>query len=93
MDPVVEALREQLDELASMVATIGEPEWRRPSACDGWTVADVVLHLAQTEEAVPLVFEGGVESPLSVEEATDPLVAGWVEGQRGAGPAVFQPDR
>lgn len=50
MDPVVRALSDQLDELASMVGTIGEAEWRRPSACVGWSVADVVLHLAQTNE-------------------------------------------
>lgn len=58
MDPVVQALREQLDELAGMVATISEAEWRRPSACDGWTVADVVLHLAQTNEMATASTQG-----------------------------------
>lgn len=50
MDPVVQALRDQLDELATMVDHIGEDEWRRGSACAGWSVADVLLHLAQTNE-------------------------------------------
>lgn len=44
------ALGEQQDELAGLLAGLDDEGWCRPSACEGWTVADVVLHLAQTNE-------------------------------------------
>ncbi|HZQ28185.1 MAG TPA: maleylpyruvate isomerase family mycothiol-dependent enzyme [Acidimicrobiales bacterium] len=44
------ALAAQQAELAALVDGLDEAAWRRPSACPGWTVADVVLHLAQTNE-------------------------------------------
>jgi uncharacterized protein (TIGR03084 family) len=46
----LEALAEQQRELSSMLAPIDETAWRRPTRCEGWDVADVVLHLAQTNE-------------------------------------------
>jgi uncharacterized protein (TIGR03084 family) len=35
-----------------VLASLSPSQWQRPSAAEGWTVTDVVLHLAQTEEAV-----------------------------------------
>ena len=41
----------ELSELLTSSLSIGDGSgWQRPSLCDGWTVADVVLHLAQTNE-------------------------------------------
>jgi uncharacterized protein (TIGR03084 family) len=50
MDEIVAALAEQQSELADLLATLDESDWQRPSPCEGWTVADVILHLAQTDE-------------------------------------------
>ncbi len=85
MDPVVQALRDQLDELATMVEPLGEPEWRRPSGCAGWSVADVVLHLAQTNEMATASAQGRLleaadgaawaEAQSDVDEAADAAVA------------------
>ena len=50
MDAVVTALAEQHAELSALLVGLDEPGWQRPSRCEGWTVADVVLHLAQTDE-------------------------------------------
>ena len=50
MDAIVAALREQHAELAGLLADLDEHDWQRPSPCEGWSVADVVLHLAQTDE-------------------------------------------
>lgn len=47
---MVGALGEQQAELDALVDPLDAPGWARPSACDGWSVADVVLHLAQTNE-------------------------------------------
>src|SRR5437762_13125990 len=50
MDDVVAALAGQQTELADLLAGRDDADWQRPSRCEGWTVADVVLHLAQTNE-------------------------------------------
>ncbi|MEY2454221.1 MAG: hypothetical protein QOD92_3795 [Acidimicrobiaceae bacterium] len=50
MDEIVAALAEQQAELLGLLADLDEADWQRPSRCEGWTVADVVLHVAQTNE-------------------------------------------
>ena len=50
MSEVFEALREQDQELFSMVTGLPEDQLALPSACEGWSVSDVLLHLAQTNE-------------------------------------------
>jgi uncharacterized protein (TIGR03084 family) len=45
---VTTALADQVAELAEILAPLGEEDWARPSPCEGWSVSDVVLHLAQT---------------------------------------------
>lgn len=49
-EQVVVALEEQLAELRDFVAGLDEAGWACASRCEGWTVCDVVLHLAQTNE-------------------------------------------
>ena len=49
-DDVVTALADQQAELTAILSALGDAQWRLPSRCEGWTVADVVLHLAQTNE-------------------------------------------
>jgi uncharacterized protein (TIGR03084 family) len=44
------ALAAQLAELGELLAPVTDADWARPSPCEGWSVADVVLHLAQTNE-------------------------------------------
>jgi uncharacterized protein (TIGR03084 family) len=50
VDKIVAALAAQQDELTGMVSPLDEAGWQLPSQCEGWTVSDVVLHLAQTNE-------------------------------------------
>lgn len=58
MHEVVAALREQLDELASLVSGLVAEQWLAPSACPGWSVRDVLLHLAQTNDVAVASVEG-----------------------------------
>ncbi len=74
MDKVVAALAAQQDDLSGLVSSLDEAGWQTPSRCDGWTLADVVLHLAQTNE----MAIGSVQGRFA--EAVDALTA-------GAGPA------
>jgi uncharacterized protein (TIGR03084 family) len=50
LDDIVAAFAQQNAELAGLLAGADDDGWRRPSRCEGWTVADVVLHVAQTNE-------------------------------------------
>ncbi len=44
------ALGAEQDDLDHLISGLDEQGWQRASRCTGWTVADVVLHLAQTNE-------------------------------------------
>jgi uncharacterized protein (TIGR03084 family) len=50
VDEIIDALTEQNAELAALLTGRSEDDAHLPSACAGWTVSDVVLHLAQTNE-------------------------------------------
>jgi len=58
VDAIIQALSEQHHELDTLLGGLGDEEWARASRCPGWTVADVVLHLAQTDELVVASVEG-----------------------------------
>src|SRR4051794_37497674 len=49
-EDLLTALAAQDDELDRLLAGLDETGWARPSRCPGWSIADVVLHVAQTDE-------------------------------------------
>ena len=50
MDDILAALAAQNDEIDRMIRDLDEDGWALPSRCPDWSIADVVLHLAQTNE-------------------------------------------
>jgi uncharacterized protein (TIGR03084 family) len=85
MQEIVGALAEQQDELAALLAPLDEAGWAKPSACEGWSVADVVLHLAQTNEmaigsargdlaAVARRLTEGLPPVAGIDEGADQMV-------------------
>ncbi|MGH7858399.1 MAG: maleylpyruvate isomerase family mycothiol-dependent enzyme, partial [Candidatus Binatia bacterium] len=62
-----------------------------PSLCEGWSVADVVLHLAQSEEAVlgTTAALGILGRQASAEATMDEVVDQWVAGERGRPPVEY----
>ena len=50
MQEIVGLLEEQQQELESLVSGLDDDGWSQPSACVGWDISDVLLHLAQTNE-------------------------------------------
>jgi len=58
MDEVLTGLAEQDDELDGLVSGLDDNGWAAPSRCPGWSIADVVLHLAQTDEMGAASAEG-----------------------------------
>ena len=75
---VVDDLEAEQDRLEALLSKLSAGQWTEPSAAAGWSVADVVLHLAQTEEAVSAAFAGTTlnwaEYGDSVDAAMDALV-------------------
>jgi uncharacterized protein (TIGR03083 family) len=50
VNDVAAALVAEHAALERLLAQLSEADWTQPTRCEGWTVADVVLHLAQTDE-------------------------------------------
>lgn len=93
-DPAV-ALAAQQDELVRLLDGLAEEDWHQPSPCEGWDVADVVLHLAQTNEMAVGALTRRFEEVLdALTRGTGPAgdvdegAARMVERDRGAGPAA-----
>jgi uncharacterized protein (TIGR03084 family) len=86
LQAIVAALADQQAELSGLLSGLDDFDWQRPSRCEGWTVGDVVLHLAQTNElatasasgrmADAIAELGGAEGGTgSVDDGADSLVA------------------
>lgn len=92
MAEIVADLRAEEDQLESLLAGLDDSAWEEPSAAQGWSVADVVLHLAQSEEAVVATLGAGRGGPsptrtggATLDEAMDALV----QAERAGGPVAF----
>lgn len=83
---VIDALRAQQAELAAIVAGATADDLLLPSRCPGWTVADVLLHLAQTDEMAVASAEGRVEAYMA--EAAEGMAPGGSNVDDWAGALV-----
>jgi len=93
VEPIVTALNAQHAELEGHLLGLDEESWHRPTRCEGWDVADVVLHLAQTDEyavsslrdefEVSIASSSGQTAVGNVDDAAGVMV----EQERG-GPAA-----
>src|SRR3954452_7830628 len=96
MEEIVGALGAQQAELTDLLTAQDEAAWGRPSPCEGWDVADVVLHLVQTnlmavaslEDALD-AFYGEQLANARIATDVDDGAAAMVEGGRGDPPAVL----
>lgn len=96
MAEVCSALGEQHAELWGLIARLDDDRWHRPSRCTGWDVADVVLHMAQTDEAALASLDGhlgatddsaglgAAVAQLGPSATVDDTAAWAVEHERGA---------
>jgi uncharacterized protein (TIGR03084 family) len=94
MDEVLDALEQQHGSLDALVAPLDDAGWATPTPrCPGWSVCDVVLHLAQTDEMALASVEGrfsdalerltaGMAGATSVDEGAGLMVT----AERGAPP-------
>jgi uncharacterized protein (TIGR03084 family) len=82
MDVIADLEAEQA-QLSDLLGSLTAADWDAPSLCPGWTIKDVVLHLAQTEEAVAATLEGR-DAPIPLIEASsvDEVMENWVRTER-----------
>jgi uncharacterized protein (TIGR03084 family) len=97
MEAIVDDLAAQHAELRSLIERCSEADWSRQTPCDGWDVADVLLHLVQTDEFAVISARGDLdrfrdgflgsrdERSLTVDAAA----AAQVEVERGIGGAAI----
>jgi uncharacterized protein (TIGR03084 family) len=86
MQAILTALEEQHAELEELLDSLDDVGWQRPTRCEGWNVADVVLHLAQTDELALAsargrfaegldVLAGGLDGHGNVDDGAAAIVA------------------
>jgi uncharacterized protein (TIGR03084 family) len=94
-DDIAAALAEQQAELSGLLSGLEESDWERPSPCEGWSVADVVLHLVQTNALAVASARGefddvnngiGARGNMNVDDAAAEAVA----RERGASGAELR---
>jgi uncharacterized protein (TIGR03084 family) len=87
MADIFDDLAAEYRRLAAVLESLTPDQWSRPSAAEGWTVSDVVLHLAQTEEVITGGSMREGQAFLSSETAVDRLADEMVAAERGTPPA------
>ncbi|MCI0344098.1 MAG: maleylpyruvate isomerase N-terminal domain-containing protein, partial [Chloroflexi bacterium] len=93
MRPIVEALAAQDAELEGLLAELDRSGWTLATPCEGWDVADVVIHVAQTNEFAVACIDGQASGGLvaSGSSTADEAAALAVAADRGQPPeAIFE---
>lgn len=86
---IFDDLEAEEERLQDILEGLDEGQWATESGAAGWSVADVVLHLAQSEEAVVASITGigiGDSRGMGVDEA----MARLVESERDTPDRIFQ---
>ena len=94
MDTIISGWEEQQAELDGLISPVDDAAWGKPSRCDGWSISDVVLHLAQTNEMALGSLQGRfgevlteLTRDLPPSKDVDDGAGMMVDHQRGAAPA------
>jgi uncharacterized protein (TIGR03084 family) len=88
---IFDDLEAEQDRLEDILAGLDEAQWAAASGAKGWTVSDVVLHLAQSEEAV-LASTAGASWELRLASGTnlDQVMDQLVQAERTEPALIFQ---
>jgi uncharacterized protein (TIGR03084 family) len=88
---IFDDLEAEEERLQDILERLDESQWATESGAPGWSVADVVLHLAQSEEGVVATVTGvGVDMRPESGASVDDQMARLVESQRDAPDRIFQ---
>lgn len=89
---IFDDLEAEQERLEAILDGLDDAAWRSPSGAEGWSVADVVLHLAQTEDAVVWSAAGGDSFDRSRSESSgvDDAAERMVQAERAEPAVVFE---
>ncbi|HYK31244.1 MAG TPA: maleylpyruvate isomerase family mycothiol-dependent enzyme [Streptosporangiaceae bacterium] len=88
---IFDDLEAEEDRLQDILEGLDESQWTTESGAPGWSIADVVLHLAQSEEGVVATVTGvGVDARPDAGVSVDEAMARLVESQRDTPDRIFQ---
>ena len=89
--PIFDDLEAELDRLEAILERLTPEQWETESAAPGWTMVDVVLHLAQTEEGVVATLGSGFAGAdwRQGAENLDQAVDRQVRAERAPADVVF----
>jgi uncharacterized protein (TIGR03084 family) len=88
---IFDDLQAEEDRLDAILAGLDQPAWVAPSGAAGWRVVDVVLHLAQSEEAVVQSASGQGADYWDGDAATlDEVMDRRVRAERAGPEVVFR---
>jgi uncharacterized protein (TIGR03084 family) len=73
---VAQALASQHAELGGILGSLPAAGWEQQTRCPGWSVADVVLHLSQTDEMAVASLEGRVSGFIAERTAGGAAASG-----------------
>jgi uncharacterized protein (TIGR03084 family) len=86
MADIFDDLKAEYEQLDGVLSELTTAQWASPSAAAGWTVADVVLHLTQSEELVAAAIAGDLVADRRAGRV-DAWADDFVAAERGADPA------
>jgi len=89
---VVADLAAEQQRLEEVLAALTDEQWASPSAAPGWTITDVVVHLAQTEELVSASIASGGRGEVweRGDQTLDDAVAAVVAADQALPAEVFE---
>src|SRR5215469_5331685 len=88
---IFDDLEAEQDRLERILSGLDGAQWEAESGAAGWTVCDVVLHLAQTEEAVVASISGASFGIRPASDAPlDDVLDQLVRAERAQPTLVFQ---
>ena len=87
---IFDDLAAEQERLEALLAELSDADWTRASAAPSWTITDVVLHLAQTEEAVVASASGTSLHDLGEGATLDERMDQLVRAERTEPVRVFE---
>lgn len=88
---VIADLAAEQERIEELLSGLTEEQWASPSAAPGWSITDVVIHLAQTEELVTATIAGAGRGGIwdRGEQPLDDAVEQAVRADRAPANVVF----
>jgi uncharacterized protein (TIGR03084 family) len=90
IDDVLADLVDEYDRLETILSSLSTEQWTTPSGAPGWSIGDVVLHLALTEEAVIDTLTRPDSGWTERDRPLDAVVDDEVRDAGLSGPAAFE---